>query len=140
MKLSVDTKEDSADDIRKVIRMLQHIVGEDSAMQAPDLQIQQETAGQDAPMESSVENTAPTEQENAKESIFSSLFTNKPEMVQQPSVNAAESLEEVSQSTEDLFAELFSDEEIKKMDEKSSEADEIEEEPRQKPSYKIELY
>ncbi len=30
MKLSVDTKEDSHEDIRKVIRMLQHFVGEGS--------------------------------------------------------------------------------------------------------------
>lgn len=30
MKLSVDTKEDSHDDIRKVIKMLQHFVGEGS--------------------------------------------------------------------------------------------------------------
>jgi hypothetical protein len=30
MKISIDTKEDSHDDIRKVIKMLQHLVGEDS--------------------------------------------------------------------------------------------------------------
>jgi hypothetical protein len=30
MKLTIDTKEDSHDDIRKVIKMLQHLVGENS--------------------------------------------------------------------------------------------------------------
>ena len=30
MKISIDTKEDSHEDIRKVIRMLKHLVGEDS--------------------------------------------------------------------------------------------------------------
>ena len=30
MKLTIDTKEDSHDDIRKVIKMLQHLVGSDS--------------------------------------------------------------------------------------------------------------
>ena len=30
MKISIDTKEDSHDDIRKVIKMLQHLVGETS--------------------------------------------------------------------------------------------------------------
>tara|TARA_Y100000310_G_C20420889_1_gene686637 strand:+ start:38 stop:406 length:369 start_codon:yes stop_codon:yes gene_type:complete len=30
MKLSIDTKEDSHDDLRKVIKMLQHLVGESS--------------------------------------------------------------------------------------------------------------
>jgi len=30
MKISIDTKEDSHEDIRKVIKMLQHLVGEES--------------------------------------------------------------------------------------------------------------
>ncbi|HLC96074.1 MAG TPA: hypothetical protein VJH97_02020 [Candidatus Nanoarchaeia archaeon] len=35
MKISIDTKEDTHEDIRKVIRMLQHLVGEGVVTNAP---------------------------------------------------------------------------------------------------------
>ena len=35
MQITIDTKEDSHEDIRKVIRMLQHMVGEEAYSNAP---------------------------------------------------------------------------------------------------------
>jgi hypothetical protein len=37
MKITIDTKEDSHQDIRKVIKMLQHLIGEPSATNQPDI-------------------------------------------------------------------------------------------------------
>lgn len=37
MKITIDTKEDSNQDIRNVIRMLQHLVGEQSATTQPNV-------------------------------------------------------------------------------------------------------
>lgn len=39
MKIAIDTKEDSAEDIKKVIRMLQHLIGEheDSMTNSPEV-------------------------------------------------------------------------------------------------------
>jgi hypothetical protein len=37
MKLTIDTKEDSREDIRKVISMLQHLVGESPASNQPNI-------------------------------------------------------------------------------------------------------
>ena len=37
MKLTIDTKEDSHEDIRKVIKMLQHLVGDSPVTNQPDI-------------------------------------------------------------------------------------------------------
>ncbi len=37
MKISIDTKEDTHEDIRKVIKMLQHLVGESSYSNTPNI-------------------------------------------------------------------------------------------------------
>ena len=37
MKISIDTKEDSHEDIKKVINMLKHLVGEHSATNNPNI-------------------------------------------------------------------------------------------------------
>ena len=37
MKITIDTKEDSHEDIKKVIKMLQHLVGEESYTNQPNI-------------------------------------------------------------------------------------------------------
>ncbi|MBI2658969.1 hypothetical protein HYX05_02595, partial [Candidatus Woesearchaeota archaeon] len=102
MKISVDTKEDSHDDIKKVIKMLQHLVGDSQEIFTNEPSIAQEAS----PManifgDSSPASETPASSETAQET-------------QQEATQ--EAAEETSQSTEDLFAELFSEEELKKMD------------------------
>ena len=128
MKISVDTKEDSHDDIRKVIKMLQHLVGDS----------QEVFTNQPTP-ESGTENSG---------SPFANIFgdtSSTSETSTTASETTQETAEETSQSTEDLFAELFSEEELKKMDasnvknEDDKEDDEVEVKPKDK-KYKIEFF
>jgi len=37
MKITIDTKEDSHEDLKKVIRMLQHLVGDDAYTNSPNI-------------------------------------------------------------------------------------------------------
>ena len=90
MKITIDTKEDSADDIRKVIKILQDTV---------------EPQG-----------FAPQTEQNAG-NAFSNMFADnsQAQSIQEES-KEQEPAKESSESTEDLFAELFSEEELKKME------------------------
>ena len=125
MKVEVDTSHDSHDDIRKVIKMLQHLVGESQEIFTNN----------------------PQEAASPIANIFgdvSSITASGAAETAQETSQAQETAEETSQSTEDLFAELFSEEEIKKMDTvkaKEEEEDEEEEIPKSKDKkYGIELY
>lgn len=121
MKITIDTKEDSHDDIRKVIKMLQNLVGD----------YQEAFTSQPASSQTT---------ENAFTNIFGDTSS-----IPEASATASETTEETSQSTEDLFAELFSEEEIKKMDasnvknEDDKEDDEAEIKPKDK-KHNIEFY
>ena len=128
MKISIDTKEDSHEEISKVIKMLQNLVGEN----------QETFTNQPEPgNESSV-------------SPFANIFgdasvpsTNPLPEAASPEAAQETEAEETSQSAEDLFAELFSEEELKKMDIKkeSEDEEESEEEVKSKDKkYGIELY
>ena len=123
MKISIDTKEDSHEDIRKIIKMLQNIVGDSHEIFTNQPQTTQETAT--SPFASIFgDNTAPQES------------TNPPQTEQETQP------EEASESTEDLFAELFSEEELKKMGKTESEdEEESDEEVKSKDKkYGIEFY
>lgn len=125
MKISVDTKEDSHEEIRKVIKMLQSLVGDaqESFTNQPASEPSTETAG--SPFANIFGDTsAPAEAPCAAPETYEE--TNQ------------KTREETSQSTEDLFAELFSEEELKKMDIKK-EDEEAEIKPNDK-KYGIELY
>lgn len=123
MKISVDTKEDSHDDLKKVIRMLQHLVGENQEIFTNEPSIAQEAS----PManifgdSSSAPETPAADSETAQET--------------QPQASQ-EAAEETSQSTEDLFAELFSEEELKKMDTAKAKDEEEDGEEETKPKAK----
>ena len=124
MKISVDTKEDSHDDLRKVIKMLQHLVGDNQ-----EIFINQPTP------ESGTENSG---------SPFANIFGDTPSTPETSTITSEttqETAEETSQSTEDLFAELFSEEELKKMDTAKikDEEEETEIKPKSK-KYDIEFY
>ncbi|MBI2656320.1 hypothetical protein HYX03_01105 [Candidatus Woesearchaeota archaeon] len=122
MKIEIDTKEDSHEDIKKVIRMLQNIVGDSHEIFT------------NQPAESSAEATG---------SAFANIFgdTSAPAQAPTSSETADETQpEEISESTEDLFAELFSEEELKKM-EATTAKDEEEELPKAKgKKHDIEFY
>lgn len=124
MKISVDTKEDSHDDIRKVIKMLQHLVGDNQEIFTNQPEAAQEMASPIANIfgdSSSASETPAADSETAQET---------------QSQAAQEAAEETSQSTEDLFAELFSEEELKKMDTAKVKDEEEDEEEETKPKAK----
>ena len=120
MEIKINTQEDSHEDIRKAIKMLQHIIGDPQETYTNEPQLAQESS-------QSAGNT------------FNSIFgdtSNSSGASANSSETAKEEPEETSESTEDLFAELFSEEELKKMEPVKDE-----EEPKtkgKKPS--IELY
>lgn len=119
MKVEVDTSHDSHDDIKKVIRMLQHLVGDNREIFTNDPQAAASPManifGDMAPAAAS--QTAETSQESAQETAESS-----------------------PQSTDDLFAELFSEEELKKLDSAKSKEEEEDEEEEIKPKAKDKKY
>ncbi len=126
MKLTIDTKEDSHEDLRKVIKMLQHIVGDSQELFSNQPSILPENAEQSSPISNIFGDTSSVSSTAENDSSASS------------SAEASESASsEVSQSTEDLFAELFSEEELKKMDIPKEEEAELK--PKDK-KYDIELY
>jgi len=105
MKISIDTKEDTHEDIKKVIKMLQHIVGD-----TQEIFINQSTdSNVTSPMANIFGDTS------------SSSSSQETQVTQETSSSS-------SDSTEDLFAELFSEEELKKMNTVKEEEDEDEEE------------
>ncbi|MBI2559259.1 hypothetical protein HYW20_08110 [Candidatus Woesearchaeota archaeon] len=120
MKITVDTSHDTHDDIKKVIRMLQNLVGDSQEIFTNQPQAQETVS----PIANIFGDTAST-------SSISSEPAQTP-----PSAPEAEPTE---QSTEDLFAELFSEEELKKMD--TAPIKEEDEEPKQKKKkYDLEFY
>ena len=124
MKISIDTKEDSHEEIRKVIKMLQNLVG-DSQEVFTNIPSSQETISPIANIFGD---------NSSLQATTSSDATNEASTLQS---------EETNQSTEDLFAELFSEEELKKMDIKKESEDEEESEEEVKPKdkkYGIEFY
>ena len=129
MKISIDTKEDSHEEIKKVISMLQNLVGDS-----------QEIFTNQPISESSKESTG---------SPFGNIFGDSSAASQEASASAetqassettqGTQAEQTDQSTEDLFAELFSEDELKKMETNSAkEEDEIK--PAKSKKYGIEFY
>lgn len=125
MKITVDTQHDSHEDIKKVIKMLQNLVG----------------------YSQEVFTNQPESQENIASPIANIFGENASSQATPPETTqtAQEAPEESSTSTEDLFAELFSEEELKKMDTtKAKEEEEDEEEEKEVKSkskkYGVEFY
>ena len=122
MRITVDTAHDSHDDIKKVIRMLQHLTGDSQEVFTNN---PQEAA---SPM-ANIFGDAGTSTEIAASSET------------QETPQATQETPESSESTEDLFAELFSEEELKKMDSNKSKEEEEEIKPKSKDKkYGIEFY
>ena len=128
MKVTIDTKEDSHEEIKKIIRMLQNLVGGSQEIFTNEPQAAQESS----PMANIFGETSNAAQES-----------------QAPQESQAEEAQaqETTTSTEDLFAELFSEEELKKMEaapakeEEKEEHAEEEELPKAKSKkYSIEFY
>jgi hypothetical protein len=126
MKISIDTKEDSHEEIRKAIKMLQHITGDsdevftnqpaaDETGSNPFTNIFGDT--------SSDSNNQLPESASNSEQAPSDIAADLPPAPEQ----ASEASPQASDSTEDLFAELFSEEDLKKMDNVKAEEDEEEE-------------
>ena len=130
MKISIDTKEDSHDEIKKVIRMLQNLVGDSQEIftNQPSSEISGSTT------------------ENAFTNIFGDTSnaaqeSSNTEQASQESQAEETQAEETTQSTEDLFAELFSEDELKKMEAAPAKEEEEKELPKAKSKkYDIEFY
>ena len=124
MKIEIDTKEDSHEEIRKAIKLLQHIIGDSQE----------------------VFTNAPTAAESSDTTdALNSIFGDGSSTTSEPSApikneepnEKTESIES-AESTEDLFAELFSEEELKKMEPVKEEEEEIK--PAKSKKYGIEFY
>lgn len=121
MRITVDTSHDSHDDIRKVIKMLQHLVGDSGVI-----------------FSNQPQDTATSPMANIFGDVSAQPQATPSEITQEAQQETAEAQnEEASENTEDLFAELFSEEELKKMDVKKDEEEKIN--PKKK-KYDIELY
>ena len=122
MRITVDTSHDSHEDIKKVIKMLQHLVGD-----SQEIFTNQPEAVQEA---SPIAN------------IFGDVSA-QPQATSETTQETSQETTESSESTEDLFAELFSEEELKRMDSVKSKEEEEDEEEEIKPKdkkYKIEFF
>ena len=122
MRVTVDTAHDSHEDIKKVISMLQNLVGD-----SQEIFTNQPSEAQASPIANIFGDTALTPAASSEETTQA----------------AAPQAEETPQSTDDLFAELFSEEEIKKMDTPSAKEEDEDEEEELKPAKKkhdIEFY
>lgn len=130
MRVEVDTSHDSHDEIRKVIRMLQHLVGDSQEIFTNQPQTEA------SPMANIFGDMAPAAPQEAETATTATEAAQAP----QETAEAPDS----SQSTEDLFAELFNEEELKKMDTVKSKEEEEDEEEEIKPAkskqYNIEFY
>ena len=130
MKISIDTKEDSHEEIKKVISMLRNLVGDSGEIFSNDPSVSASSASPVANIFGDTSSVPSVSSENQSEISGAEALT--------------EEKEETSQSTDDLFAELFSEEELKKMEPvKEPEDEDEEEELKSKPKSKrpdIELY
>ena len=141
MKVSIDTKEDSHEEIKKVIKMLQNLVGDSQEIFSNDSSIS--SSANSSPISNifgdAMSISSPGELSGSSETSESEAAESEV-----GSLSSAEANESVSQSSEDLFAELFSDEELKKMEPvKAPEDEDEEEEIKSKPKSKrpdIEFY
>ena len=138
MKISIDTKEDSHDDLKKVIKMLQHIVG-DSGEVFTNQQPASETSAAN-PFANIFGDTSSVSIKASAPEITS--MGDLPSLETPSNENHESATPTTSESTDDLFAELFSEDEIKKMDAAKVPEDEEEElEVKSKgKKYNIEFY
>ena len=141
MKVSIDTKEDTHEEIKNVIKMLQNLVGESAEIltnEPSSLQEANQAAITDilgdlgGAVDSDISSNYSAESQN------SSLQNDKPpqQLQEKEETSSKDSQSSDSESTDDLFAELFSEEEIKKMDITKDEG----EDHKHKKKYSIELY
>jgi hypothetical protein len=91
MKLTIDTKEDSHEDIKKVIKMLQHLVGEHSYTNSPNIFEDTDSFGGG----SSEESSSGSEPTNAFVNMFGSASEPKEEPMDEPEEEAKEEVPEV---------------------------------------------
>jgi len=89
MKIEIDTKHDSPEEIRKVIKMLQHLVGTDSYTNTPNIFEDPTSFGT-----SSSEGSTPTEPTNAFVNMFGSASESK-EPKEEPMDEPKEEKEEI---------------------------------------------
>ncbi len=108
MEIKIDTKHDSHEDIRKVIKMLQHLIGDSQEIFTNQPSSQSDISQDTGSAFNNIFGDASTQNQAAEEST-----------------EKIEETEEISESTEDLFAELFSEEEIEKM----KKVEEVDEKP-----------
>ena len=107
MRITIDTKIDTNENIKKAIKMLQSMVGEDA-----------------------LTNIEP--ESSTHESVFNSIFSDTPQnnieinqnsspAISTPVINAKKDEESISDKV--LFADLFTEDEIKKMESEKSDDD-----------------
>ena len=89
MKITIDTTHDSTEDIEKAIAMLRHLIGEKDAFASPEPLLQQGNAGTD---------------------LFTSLLKEENQEQQMPTETSQP--EPKKAKDEELFSDLFSDEDV----------------------------
>ncbi len=138
MKLTIDTKEDSHDDLRKVIKMLQHIVGDSQEVFSNQPTILSGQAADSSPFTNIFGDASSPSSMPESAAAMNENTTSTESQPESSSVQPSSS--EETSSTSDLFAELFNEEELKKMDlPKEDEEEEVKAKPKSK-KYNIEFY
>lgn len=130
MRVTVDTSHDSHEDIKKVIKMLQHFVGDNQEVFTNQPQAAASPIANifgDSTLGIAAAEPESASPETSQETQAESKSGESPEQAEDP------------KSTDDLFAELFSEEELKKMD-KVELKGEKEIKPAKGKKYGIELY
>ena len=130
MKITIDTTQDSHENIKKAIKMLQSIVGDEALTNSLDIISQSQQ--QSSPIVNIFGDTAQAEEPKSADSdstsgdVFGNVFDSNEQSAEAKSVENAESTEDDDGPIADkaLFADLFTEEELKKME--SEEAKEAE--------------
>lgn len=123
MKISIDTKEDSHEEIKKVIKMLQNLVGDSQEIFTNDSSVSNSSGGSVSPIANIFGDTS-----SIPSATASSIDISSSEPAQSGISEEVDAKEKAPQSTEDLFAELFSQDELEKMEPAKAPEDEDEEE------------
>lgn len=85
MKITIDTKEDSSEEIKKVIKLLQHLVGNESFSNVSNTDIFSNNSNE---IENSSETDNPSETENSSGGLFNMFGGKTDQDTQQSTTNS----------------------------------------------------
>jgi hypothetical protein len=101
MKIEIDTKHDSAEEIKKVIKMLQHLVGTSAYTNSPNI-FEDSTSFGTSPVSSETSPTQETSQGNAFLNMFGDTPTTSEAKEEPMSQESSEESQETTEAKEEV--------------------------------------